>query len=206
MLGFPRLYHKKIIEALSAYDHPQPISDVATISDRLVRLRKSIDDHRKYQLGPAFVTGQIEEPLNRLLHQARALRVVDDDDNNNNPIMQATSRAIELTLYLSWRPQPRAAANDLTPIATELKEALCRFQIRPCSYMDLTSCPIMLGAIAADQGSQTRAWFVTRLKKAVLGMRSRGWDNPLEILKKGFTLSDSGLMTEFRALWKELDC
>ena len=195
VLTFPRVYHKKIIEAVSAYGY-RPISDVATISESLVQLRRSIDDHRRHDLGPDFVTEEIEEPLNRLLRQARALRVDD------NPIIQATSLAIELVLYLSWRPQLGISP---TAVASELKEALCRFQIRPCSYADMTSCQMMLGAISAEEGSQTRAWFMKRLKNAVLGMQSRGWDDPLKILKKSF-MSDSGLMTDFRALWEELGC
>ena len=62
----------------------------------------------------------------------------------------------------------------------------------------------MLGAVAAGKGSQVRAWFVARLRRAVLALRSRGWIRPLEILEKCF-VSDVGLVARFRALWQELD-
>jgi hypothetical protein len=130
-----------------------------------------------------------------LLCQARAFRVNDD------PYIQATTRAFEIVIHLSWRKQSEI---DLTSLASELKEALCRLQHRPCSYMNLTSCQLMIGAIAAEKGSQTRAWFVALLRSAVLALRSRGWDDPLEILKKGFVY-ESGLMTSLRSLWIELD-
>jgi hypothetical protein len=141
------------------------------------------------------VTDEIEEPLNELLCQAQAIRAYD------NLAIQATSRAIELVLYLSWPPQSREILNH---VASELKEALCQIQMRPCSHMDLTSCYLMIGAISADKGSQTRAWFMQKLKSAVLAMRSRGFGDPLEILKSGFVL-DADLMASFRALWQELD-
>jgi hypothetical protein len=70
--------------------------------------------------------------------------------------------------------------------------------------MDLTSCQLMLGAVAEGKGSQVRAWFMARLRMAVLELRPRGWVRPLEILEKGF-VSDVGLVARFRALWKELN-
>ena len=90
------------------------------------------------------------------------------------------------------------------PIAVELKEAFCRLEIMTCSYMDLTSCQLMIGAVAARKGSHTREWFMEKLKSAVEALRSRGWDNPRQILEKGFVI-DSSLIISFRALWKELD-
>jgi hypothetical protein len=187
-------YHKKIIDAIRAYGS-QPICTVANISDGLVQLRKSIDTHRKFSTDSDVLAKEIEENWKNLLCQARALRFED------NPFVQATSLAVELILYLSWFPQLEA---NLTLLASELKDALCRLPFRPCLFMDLTSCQLMLGAVAAGEGSQVRAWFVARLRRAVLALRSRGWVRPLEILEKGFVL-DLGLVARFRALWKELD-
>ncbi|KAI0121386.1 hypothetical protein BJ170DRAFT_644657 [Xylariales sp. AK1849] len=195
VLQFPRIYHEKIIKAVSTYGD-KGIFEVASICAKLVQLQRSIKTYRKGQVDSDFVSEEIEEPFHRLLYQARALRLV------NNPPFQATSLALELVLYLSWHPQPGV---DLTPVADELKAALRAIPMRPCSLSALTSCLIMIGAIAADKGSVTRAWFVSELKSAVLTLQSRGCDNPLEILEKGFT-SDSDLLTYFRALWKELDC
>lgn len=179
---------------MRTYDS-QPFCKVADISDSLIQLRRSIDDHRKCSPGSDVEAQSIETDWNSLLCQARALQ------SENDPFVQATSRAIELILYLSWRHKPEA---NLTLLAGELKEALCRLPTRPCLFMDLTSCQLMLGAVAASEGSQVRAWFVARLRRSVLALRSRGWMRPLEILEKGF-VSDMGLVARFRVLWKELD-
>ncbi|RDW57977.1 hypothetical protein BP6252_13388 [Coleophoma cylindrospora] len=194
VFNFPLVYHKKIIDAIRIHGN-QPICDVADISDGLVQLRKSIDTHRNSSSASDVQAKEIEESWNGLLYQARALRYED------NPFVQATSRAIELILYLSWYPRLEAS---ISLLASELKEELCRLPVRSCLFMDLTSCQMMLGAIAAGEGSQVRAWFVARLRRAVLTLRSRGWVRPLEILEAGFP-SHVGLVARFRALWKELD-
>lgn len=69
--------------------------------------------------------------------------------------------------------------------------------------MDLTSFPLMLGAVAAEADSQTRAWFFTKLKRSVLALQHRGWKNPSELFD-GMFVSDVGLTGRFRALWVEL--
>ncbi|KAI9825940.1 MAG: hypothetical protein M1819_000459 [Sarea resinae] len=194
VFNFPLAYHRKIIDKIRPYGS-QPICIVANISDNLVQLRKSIDRHRKYSSGSDIQAKEIEKWWNSLLCQARALRFDD------NPFVQATSRAIELILHLSWCPQPEA---NLTLLAGELREAWCQLPVRPCLFMTLTSCQLMLGAVAAGEGSQDRAWFMATLKGAVLALRSRGWVRPLEILETGF-VSDVGLVARFRALWRELD-
>lgn len=168
---------------------------MANISDDLTQLQKSIDRHRNYPPGSDVEAKQIEEVWNSLLCQTRALRLED------NPFVQATSRAIELILYLSWFPH---LEGNFTLLANELKEVLSGLPMRPCLFMDITSCQLMLGAVAARKGSQTRAWFVAKLRTAVLALRSRGWVQPLEILEKGF-VAEGVLVSRFRALWKELD-
>jgi hypothetical protein len=80
---------------------------------------------------------------------------------------------------------------------------MCALPVRPCLFMDLASCQLMLGAIAAREDSEVRAWFVARLRRAVTTLRSRGWERPLEILERGF-VSNDGLVGRFRVLWKEL--
>lgn len=168
---------------------------MAAIIGRLVQWRNSINPYRKYQLGPNSTTKEIEEPLARLHCDARALRVEED------PYVQATSRAIELVLYLSWPPQVRV---DLTLLASELKEDLSQLQVRPCVYMDLTSFHLMIGAISADKGTQTRAWFVGKISRVVLAMRMRGWGEKLRVLERGLT-SDTSLRPQLKALWKEIN-
>ncbi|KAK3692007.1 hypothetical protein B0T22DRAFT_634 [Podospora appendiculata] len=199
LFNFPLVYQSKVIDVIRLYgDHP--VLKVANIIDSLVRLQDSIAVHRSTSSTGPDVTREakeIKQKWNTLLCLTRALRL-----ESKNPFVQATSRAIELVLHLSW-PSSGASRTDLTPLASELKQALCQIPVRPCLFMDLTSCQLMLGAIAAAEGSEVKAWFVGRMTRAALALRSRGCVRPLDILDKGF-VSDVPLVARFRGLWKEL--
>lgn len=202
ILGFPRMYHRKIIDALG--DHGGPVlSKVASISNRVIQLRKSIDVYRRHQLlipSTVIAEKEIEEMVAALCREARALCVGEE-----NPSVQATSISIELVLRLSWPPLPPSQSDvDFAPLVSGLKKALCQLEIRPCAYMELTSYQFMLGAIAAGKGSPTRAWYVARLRRVVQAMRMRGWAEPLRILEGGGFLSDPILMELFNTLWIEI--
>ena len=194
MFGCPLAYHERVVDAIRAYGD-QPICAVADITESLIRLRKSIAAHRKAPSDSAIRAKGLEADWYDLLFRARALQT------SNNPYVLAASRAVELVLYLSWYPERET---NLTYLATELKEALCGLPVRPCLFMDLTSCQMMLGAIASVEGSETRAWFVARMRNAVVTLRSRGWERPLEILEQGFA-ADEGMGARFRTLRRELD-
>lgn len=62
----------------------------------------------------------------------------------------------------------------------------------------------MVGAVAAERGSDARAWFVDRVTRSVRWMQNRGWNEPLSLLEKRALDGDMGLMPQFRALWREL--
>lgn len=194
VFNFPLAYHKKIVDAIRAYGS-MPICKVANLSDSLIQLRKSIDCYNGSSSGTGIGAEEIGKDWDTLLYEARELRLEDD------PFVQATSWAIELILYLSWGVKSEA---NLTFLAGELKEALCRLSLRPCMFMDLTSCQLMLGAIAASEASNLRAWFVARLRMAILALRSRGWAHPLKVLEGAF-FSYGWIESHFRALWEELD-
>jgi hypothetical protein len=193
VFNFPRFYHKTVVEAIRGYGY-QHISDLGAVCDGLLVLQKSIDAYHTHQSDLGSSIEGIEDSWNQLLSQAQDLHAY------QNPSIQAAALAIELFLYLSWRPK---SGDKLMPTATELKEALCRLPVINCAYTNLTSYQLMMGALAADKGSQTRAWFVARLKSAVVALKSRGWKNPLETLQYEHT-SDSGLMPYLRDLWNEL--
>lgn len=195
MFNFPLAYHEKIIHAIRAYGSI-PVCRVADISERVIQLRNSIDVYRKSAPNLGDSARHIETTWQDLLRQARALR------SSTNPFVQVTSRALELLLRLSWSSRP--AAEDLTLLAGELRAAISQLPMRPCMFMDLTSSQLMLGAIAAAEGSEVRAWFVARLRRAVSTLRDRGWPRPLEIIERGF-VTDVPLVDEFRTLWRELD-
>ena len=194
VFNFPLAYHKRVIDAIRTYDS-QPFCNVADICDKIVQLRNLIEAHYSLNSESGNRAKEIETNWNLLLNQVRALRLED------SPVFQATSLAMELILYLSW---DTPLQTNLTHLASELKEALHRLPFRPCLFMDLTSCQLMLGAIAAGEGSHIRAWFVARLRRAVLVLRCRGWARPLEILEKSF-MPSSNLKARFTMLWNELD-
>ncbi|RAL03760.1 uncharacterized protein BO80DRAFT_462447 [Aspergillus ibericus CBS 121593] len=194
IFGFARVYHPSIVEALGEYDG-QRISKLAEICDKATRLREVIEScHQQYQFDACLVAQGIEEPFASLHYEARALRV------DSNAQVDATARAIELVLYLLW---PSTSAAHLTLLAAELKDAICRFPIESCYYMNLTSFQLMIGAIAAEEGSLVRAWFVDRLVTAVRAMYLHGWEEPLSLMQ-GKLVSEIGLNGRFRALWREL--
>ncbi|KAJ5850883.1 hypothetical protein N7455_010739 [Penicillium solitum] len=194
IFNFPRLYHERILEALIDYND-QRIPRLKGICDSVIQLQKMIDSHHQHQFDATLVAREIEEPLAQLHYEVRALRAIDD------VYVQATARAIELVLYLLW---PSKSGAYLTLLAGELKETICRFPIKGCSYMNLTSFPLMIGAIAADEDSLPRAWFVDRLAQEVRAMQLRGWNRPLSLLQNKYYNNESSLMGQFKALWHEL--
>jgi hypothetical protein len=193
VFNVPLLYHKKIVDSIRAFDC-QPLCTVADIADGVIQLRCLIDTYRN-SVGLVALEEEIDRTWTSLLRQVQALRREDNSD------VQATSRAMELILHFSWRPQ---AAATLAVLASELKEALCRLPARPCLLMDLTSCQLMLGAVAAAEHTQTKAYFVARQRRAVSSLRSRGWTDPLAILENRL-VSDDECVSRFKVLWKDLD-
>ncbi|KAJ5382825.1 hypothetical protein N7517_000736 [Penicillium concentricum] len=194
IFDFPRVYHERILEALIACDD-QRILRIKRICDSAIQLQKTIESHHQHQFDPTMVARKIEEPLSQLHYEVRALGAVDD------VYVQATARAIELVLYLLW---PSRSGAYLTLLAGELKEAISRFPIKGCSYMNLTSFPLMIGAIAAEEDSLPRMWFVDRLAREVRALQLRGWNRPLSLLQNKYNNNKSSLMERFQALWCEL--
>ncbi|KAL4973656.1 hypothetical protein BDW66DRAFT_100158 [Aspergillus desertorum] len=193
---FPRIWHQTIVQILGEHHDPR-ILRLAEISDSVVRLRKAIGSLYADAVNPIPVARDIEEPLARLHYEARNLRATD------NLHIDAAARTIELVLYLLW---PTQSAAHLTLLAGELKEVICRFPIKGCTYMDLTSFQLVVGAIAADKASPVRAWFVERISKAVRWVQRRGWRDPLSIVETVFAAEpDDGLLGRFKTLWRELN-
>ncbi|KAH9904170.1 hypothetical protein F4778DRAFT_734282 [Xylariomycetidae sp. FL2044] len=176
LLNFPRTYHPKVVEEVVKYGR-RSFCDVADICNNLLELReqmKTCDD----ECSGVVATNQDFGPFTyRILGQAWALR-----SSYASPSIHITSLTVELVLHLIW---PRQPETDVTPLAKQLQEALMSLPVRPCSYMDLTSRQLMIGAIVARPGSETRMWFVEKIRKAVVQLKSRGWEDPLEIIRKG---------------------
>jgi hypothetical protein len=195
-LNFPRFYNTQLIEEISAYgDHS--LLKVTAISNAASGLFRSIDAQSKH-----FIQQSIEEDVqvgrvcDELISQVQNLRTIP------NPFVHATSYSIELLIYLH---QPSKVRNEMTFIADRLKDSIC--QLRPkntCSFMDLTSCQLIIGALTSGNASSTRKWFISKLRNAVLALKSRGWKTPLNILPEAF-ISNPDLVPAMVSLWKEID-
>ncbi|KAL3470330.1 hypothetical protein BJX99DRAFT_264322 [Aspergillus californicus] len=195
IFDFPRVWHPSIVDALGKY-HDKKILRLAEICDRVIKLRNIIDNLDGCCLDAAVIAREVEEPLANLHYEARALR------SSDNLHIDATARSIELILYLLW---PSQSGAHLTLLAGELRDAISRFPIKGCPYMDLSSFQLMVGAIAADKGSPARAWFVDKLSRAVRWMQTRGWREPLNILQKRSVFDvHCRLMGLVKDLWREL--
>lgn len=169
---------------------------MADLCENLAHWMQAIDASQKHPQKSDFLMEHIMQPMCDILSQARAIRP------DGSPSLQAACITVELIIYLSWSPLPGAI--NITAVASELKEAICASQFRPCYYFDLTSCQLMIGAIAADEGSPTRAWFMDRLKRAWGMVKSHGRDAATDILEKNMLFKIS-LQTQFKSLWMELD-
>ncbi|KAI0858865.1 hypothetical protein F4860DRAFT_287598 [Xylaria cubensis] len=198
MFGFPRFYHKKFVNAAHATHDVQcsVLIRIAGLCEKLAQWMQEMGTSRKYPQTSDFIIESIMQPMQDMLAQARAIR------EDGSPTIRSACITIELIIFLSWS-SPQGAIN-LTAVAKELKEAICAKQFRPCHYVELTSCQLMVGAIAADEGSSTRAWFMNRLKSAWQMVKSRGCNDAMEILEKNMVI-ETGLQAQFKSLWMELD-
>ncbi|KAL4899844.1 hypothetical protein BDW74DRAFT_106631 [Aspergillus multicolor] len=191
---FPRVWHQRIVQTLGE-SHDRRILKLAEICDSVIELRKVIGSFHENPSAIA-IAQEIEEPLARLHFEARSLRASD------NLHIDAAARTIELVLYLLW---PTQSSAHLALLAEELKEVICRFPIKGCSYMDLTSFQLMIGAIAADGAPPVRAWFLEKILKPVRWMQERGWRAPLDIMETAVgDEPDDTLVGRFSALWREV--
>ncbi|RDW76864.1 uncharacterized protein DSM5745_06856 [Aspergillus mulundensis] len=190
---FPRVWHPRIVEILGE-SHDRRILKLAEICDSVTEVRKTISSFHESPSDVA-IAQEIEEPLARLHYEARNLRAPD------NLHIDAAARAIELVLYLL---RPTQSSAHLALLAAELKEVISRFPIKGCTYMDLTSFQLMIGAIAADRASPVRTWFVEKILKPVRWMQERGWRAPLSIVETVGSDPGDTLVGRLSALWKEL--
>lgn len=193
IFNFPRLYHERILDIFDDCND-QRFSQIRAICDSVTQLQETIGSQHSQEFDSDSIAREIEEPLANLHYNVRALRALDD------PYVQATARSIELVLYLLW---PSQSGAHLTLLAGELKDTICRFPIQGCSYMNLTSFQLMIGAIAANENSPTREWFVDRMAREVRAMQLRGWNEPLSMLTKRI-ISIKALTGRLQALWEEL--
>lgn len=153
-----------------------------------------IESHRSHPLDEERIALVIQKPHDLLVVEIGALL------EHENAYVRSTAKAIELIISLSWPLEADHARSAI--LATELKNTLTALHGRTCLYMDVSSCPIIIGAIASAQGSEARLWFVDKLQRAIRVLQDRGWSRPFEILE-GAMARDERLAVRLRALRDE---
>ncbi|KAI0502852.1 hypothetical protein F5B22DRAFT_631659 [Xylaria bambusicola] len=195
---FPRFYHKKFVDVACASQDTQYSSliRISRLCETLTHWMEAIAVSRSTPQGSDFIMRCIAHPMHRILSEARAMRT------GGSLVLQASCICIELIVYLSW--DCLSTAINLTAVASELKDVICASQFRPCCYSDLTCCQLMLGAVAANEDSHTKEWFMNRLGGAWRVVKSRGCNNAMDILEKNIVCKAS-LEARFKSLWADLD-
>jgi hypothetical protein len=214
IFDLPLAYHKSIVDAARPYGY-QSLNDVADLVDKIKAFRRSAAVYRDSLIHSSRLTDE----WNELLSSARALRVDCDVPSEGDIYLQLTSLALELLLHLTFSPHisppfilpspPGIQPQNLTCLATQLKESFLNLLVRPCMFMDLVSIPLLLGAVAADAdggNTETEQWFVGRIRRAVRTLKDRGWERPLGVVVEGVCLVPEDRVVErFRGIWRELD-
>ncbi|KAG9258715.1 uncharacterized protein F5Z01DRAFT_215342 [Emericellopsis atlantica] len=193
VIGFPRVYHPKLVELLE--DHADGIiTTTSALAYRVVLLRGMVHLHRQngYRRDEVEAIAEVSEII-----QQRTLVL----EAHSNPYVRCTTKANRLLSTLSWPLEVDESA--CASLADELKAEMESLPGRSCLYMDLTSCQIIVGAIASAPGSASRAWFIDKLSRGVRGMQRRGWNNAYELLETALG-NDEDLLERFATLWAEI--
>ncbi|KAI1172786.1 hypothetical protein F4777DRAFT_581549 [Nemania sp. FL0916] len=200
VFGFPRFYHKKFINATRTSPEVRwsSLIRLADLCENLVRWMQGIEASRDHPQTSSFLMEHVMRPMHDILSEARDIRA------DGKPAVIASCIAIELIVCLSWTPLPGASIN-LTAVANELKDAIYASSFRPCYYFDLTSYQLMIGAVAADEGSLTRTWFTNKMGNAWRSVKSRGYNDIMGLMQRNL-VSTTSLKTQLKSLWRELDC
>ncbi|CAG9981231.1 unnamed protein product [Clonostachys byssicola] len=198
ILGYPRVYHCKLIDALE--NTSQSLSEVARISDDLIKMRELIDLHllNHKHTDQNRIVSQIDVLSIKLFNEAEILLT------DGKPNVRVFAICVELLLKLLWPPLELQSQEKIANLVSNLKTNMNQIPFKPCGiYNDFTSCPIMLGAVSGMKDAPARQWCVNTLKTALAGIRLRGWGEPLTILEK-WLKKESMPMEDIRGLWKEV--
>ncbi|KAI9159163.1 hypothetical protein HJFPF1_07171 [Paramyrothecium foliicola] len=193
IFGYPRMFHDKLVDLAVEPDN-KILPVLAAMSQDLSRIRKWVNARLPNRSSPGGAPPDLEHLWVKLYIQCQVLR------GHNSPFVRATLLATQIILLLS--SPPGADESCIIKVAHALQQELSQLPGRSCWCMELTSCQIIVGAIASPAGSKTRAWFMGKLKTGVSTMRARGWDDPFAILERVLA-ADEDMLRRLRALWKE---
>lgn len=168
------------------------ITATAALARRVVLLRELVRLQRENGCKPG--KGDVLSKLSEEIHHSALVL-----ERHANPFVRCAAKTNRLLSGLTWPPPTDHKAYAI--VAEELKGEMQCLPGRTCLYMDLTSCQLIVGAVASAPGSESRAWFMNRLRTGVRAMHERGWDNSLGLLE--LTLrNDTDLLEQFMEIWK----
>lgn len=186
------MFHSKVV-ALAVDPNDRILSMMETMSKDLALVRKWVNTHPNERCSgkdpPDIAALWVKLYIKCRLHEG-----------HSNPFVRATVKAAQIILHLSSPPD--ADQSQIPTLADELKHELSQLPVRSCWCMELTSCQIIVGAIASARGSATRAWFFDKLRNGVNTMRNRGWEDAFGFLERVLA-TDADMSSRLGALWRE---
>lgn len=148
----------------------------------------------KYDMGPGFLSEQIDEPFSELEAQVYALR-------GDRAYINAFSISMTIFLHLSWARSPLSPV-ALGDMSEQLKVIVEQRGMALCTSFELTAWQLAVGAIAASEYA-TRKWLISLLGRYLELLKVRRWDDMFGLLQKTF-MPDCRLLSRFKAFWEEI--
>lgn len=193
MIASPTKPPKKMIDTISS---PGGLTEpeFSRICRDMHLLRQGLDRYYTHPEEADHLSRQIGERVDGLQGEIDTLL------ENSGPHIRAWASALRIFVFLSWPPKLAVCLRDL---ADRLREMLEAPGIRLCSSIDMTVWQFFVGAAAAEEGSDTRIWFTTRVRKMFSPMHVCEWKSVMEVLEKGFR-PDTHLVERFQRVWDEV--
>lgn len=193
MMATPKKPPKKIIDALTPLGGlTEP--NFSRICWDMHMLRQGLNRYYTHPDEADHLSRQIGERVDGLQGEIDTLL------QNSGPHIRAWASALRIFVFLSWPPKLAVCFRDL---AERLRDMLAAPGIRLCSSIDMTVWQFFVGAVASEEGSDTRIWFTTRVRKMFSPMHVREWKTVMGVLEKGFG-PDIQLMERFQRVWDEV--
>ncbi|KAK7418432.1 hypothetical protein QQX98_003924 [Neonectria punicea] len=190
MMASPEAPLERVIEALRAPGTPAGYG-ITGISRSMEQLRKELNYYYTSPTAPESSSQSIGHRVHSLHCALEPLL------ENDGPYIRAWALAIQAFLHKTWPSSPEVSLGDL---AKRLGGALGEPEIRLCSSIEMTVWQYFVGAVTAEEGSETREWFITRLQRMFLPMRVREWKTVTRILERAL-MPDLRLLVEFKEMW-----
>lgn len=109
---------------------------------------------------------------------------------------------LRLELF-QFKPVNQGTSISLGLLAEDLRRELTASATSLCCSSDLIIWQLFVGAVAADESSETKAWFTGRLCTVLTNLRMFSWEDAFGAISRGF-MPDTRLITRFKDIWAEV--